>query len=99
MKKKLNNREYQSFRAICYRDLPQDGYHNAYELINQPGDLIIKEQIIKGQFGYPDIYIRHLSLTLTKGGRIPLISYTNYEMTPEKGLEILAGALQLINNE
>ena len=43
------------FKAICYRDLKQDGYDNTYELINQLGELKIKEQIIKGQSGYPNM--------------------------------------------
>ena len=85
------------FKAICYRDLKQDGYDNTYELINQLGELKIKEQIIKGQSGYPNMYIRHLSLTLTKGGRIPIVSYTDYELSPEKGLEIMAGSLKLLS--
>ena len=84
-------------KAICYRDLKQDGYDNTYELTNKPGKLQIKEQIIKGEFDYPDMYIRHLSLTLTTGGRIPIVSYTDYELSPEKGLEIIAGAFKLLS--
>lgn len=85
------------FRAVVYRDLKQDGYDNQYE-VTQAGDMIVKEQILLGQFGMSDIYIRHLS-TLTKGREILIISYTDYELTHLKKVEIMANALKLLNSD
>ena len=95
---KPKNESEQSVQAICYRHLPQDGYDNAYELINEPGNLMIKEQIIKGGLGYPNMYIRHLSLGLVNGKEILVISYTDHELTQQQKSKILAGALKFLNN-
>ena len=51
----------------------------ANEKILEKKQLIIKEQIVPGQFGFSDIYIRHLFLDNEL-----VISYTNYELTDSK---------------
>ena len=47
-------------------------------------------------FGFQDIYVRHLSITLVKEGRVPIVSYTDYELTSRKKKEILNGALGVL---
>lgn len=82
-------------KAIIYQDLKTDGFHG-YELQELQSDsMILKEQIIPGAFGYPPMHITHLSLT-HRGKRVLIICQTDEELTPAKGIEILAGALKLI---
>ena len=70
------------FYTVVYRDLKEDGYDNSYELITvNTNAKVIKEQIIKGQFGYSDMYIRHLPLTLANKIKVSIVSYTDYELT------------------
>ena len=84
-------------KVIVYRDLKHDNYDNEYELTNPTGDKVIKEQIIPGKLGYPDMYIRHLSVTW-KNQHIPIFSYTDYELNIAKRVEILAQSVKLLDD-
>lgn len=82
-------------RAIAYRDLKAENLHGYESQEIQSGGMVVREMIVPGAFGFPPMYIRHLSLTYA-GERVLIICQTDYELTPAKGVEILAGAVQFL---
>ncbi|MFN6441542.1 MAG: hypothetical protein RMY35_032330 [Nostoc sp. DedSLP01] len=82
---------------IVYYDLDKEAKHgfSSEEIPEEKRVLIVREQIIPGAFGYPPMHIRHLKLRY-KRRDYPIISMTDYELTDIKRMEILAGALQFL---
>lgn len=75
--------------VVVYQDLKQDGRHG-YEFKSYSGDepaYILKNNIIPGLYGFPDMYIRTIPLK-----DFTIISQTDYELTPHKITEIISGA-------
>ncbi|MDF5706528.1 MAG: hypothetical protein PUP90_02310 [Nostoc sp. S4] len=82
---------------IVYYDLNKEAKHgfSSGEIPQSERVLIVREQVIPGAFGYPPMYIRHLKLRYKKRD-YPIISMTDYELTEIKRVEIVAGALQFL---
>lgn len=85
-------------KAVIYRDLKHENRHG-YQLEEITSDSIsVKEQVIPGMYGLQPVYIRHMHLHYV-GKSIPIVSQTDYDLSAEKRLEILAGALELLEKE
>ncbi|MEH1971093.1 hypothetical protein [Nostoc sp.] len=80
----------------CY-DLDRENKHgfSSKDIPVNERTLIVKEQVIPGAFGYPDMYIRHLKVRY-KNLDYPIISMTDYELDVIKRLEIIAGAVKFL---
>jgi len=76
-------------KIVVFRHLPDDGYESAFETINNPEGMIVKEMVIPGLFGHKDIYIRHHNFW-HRGETVLLTTYTNEEPTGEE-IEIVRG--------
>ncbi|MEH2214281.1 hypothetical protein [Nostoc sp.] len=86
-----------SIDFITYHDLDREQKHGFSSKDIPPNErtLIVKEQVIPGAFGYPDMYIRHMRLRY-KNQDYPIICMTDYELDEVKRLEILAGAVKFL---
>lgn len=85
-------------KAVIYRDLQAEGMYG-YELQELRSDsMIVKEQVIPGMHGFPPMHISHLTLTY-KGKQRVIVCQTDYELTPAKGVKILAGALKFLEGQ
>lgn len=86
-----------SVLIITYRDLKAEAMHG-YEFSEIQADgMVLREGIFPGAFGFPDMHVAHLTLTYA-GRRTLIICQTDYELTPAKGIEVLAGALKLLED-
>lgn len=82
-------------KIIIFRDLKIENMHG-YELQDlQPDSMIVEAQVIPGMFGFPPVYIQHMSLT-HRGERILVVCQTDYEVTSDKTLEVLAGVFEFL---
>ncbi|MEH2331551.1 hypothetical protein [Nostoc sp.] len=86
-----------STEFITYYDLDVENKHGFFceDIPATERTLIVKEQIIPGALGYPNMYIRHMKLRY-KNCDYPIICMTDYELDAVKKLEILAGAVQFL---
>ncbi|MEH2263832.1 hypothetical protein [Nostoc sp.] len=82
---------------LTYYDLDKEQKHgfSSKDIPSNERTLIVKEQIIPGAFGYPDMYIRHMKLRY-KNRDYPVICMTDYELDVAKRVEIIAGAVQFL---
>ncbi|WP_445631574.1 hypothetical protein [Nostoc sp. DSM 114167] len=82
---------------ITFYDLDRENKHgfSSKDIPANERTLILKEQIIPGAFGYPDMYIRHMKLRYGNQD-YPIICMTDYELDEVKRLEIIAGAVKFL---
>lgn len=87
-------------KYIVYRDLKADGFNNVYEIVEEElssNSKVVKDNVIPGMYGYPDMYIRKFKVkTGTNLEEYLIISYTDYELTKAKKLKIMREAIKLI---
>lgn len=57
--------------------------------------LVVREMVIPGMAGYPDMYIRHIEIIFEEQQYL-LISMTDYELDEAKTLEISIGAAKFL---
>jgi hypothetical protein len=82
---------------LTYYDLDREHKHgfSSKDIPRNERTLIVKEQIIPGAFGYPDMYIRHMSLRY-KNRDYPIICMTDYELDTTKRVGIIADAVKFL---
>ncbi|MDZ7970861.1 MAG: hypothetical protein RM368_39070 [Nostoc sp. DedSLP03] len=86
-----------NIKFITFYDLEKENKHGFSSKAYPPTErtLVLREQIIPGAFGYPDMYIRHMKLRYDNRD-YPIICMTDYELDEVKRLEILAGAVNFL---
>ncbi|MDZ8067756.1 MAG: hypothetical protein RMY64_19390 [Nostoc sp. DedQUE08] len=86
-----------NIKFITYYDLDRENKHGFSSKAFPPTEqtLALKEQIIPGAFGYPDMYIRYMKLRYSNQD-YPIICMTDYELDETKRLEIFAGAVKFL---
>lgn len=83
-------------QIIIYQDLAKDQKHGySASIVATDNSLIVREMIVPGLHGYPPLYVRHLKVTFNNLPQI-IISQTDYELTLAKRLEIIAGAVEFL---
>ncbi|MFN6485991.1 MULTISPECIES: hypothetical protein [unclassified Nostoc] len=82
---------------ITFHDLNRDNKHGFSSKAFPPNEqtLVLREQIIPGAFGYPNMYIRHMKLRY-ENQDYPIICMTDYELDEVKKLEIIAGVVKFL---
>ncbi|MEA5626603.1 hypothetical protein [Nostoc sp. UHCC 0251] len=88
-----------SIESLTYYDLEKENKHgfSSKDIPANERTLIVKEQIIPGAFGYPDMYIRHMKLRY-KNRDYPIICMTDYELDVTKKVGIMADAVKFLQD-
>ncbi|BBD60614.1 hypothetical protein NIES2109_34130 [Nostoc sp. HK-01] len=84
-------------KFIVYHDLNHEDKHGFSSPSFKPGEqtLVVREQILPGAFGYPDMFIRHLNIIFQQQAYL-IVSMTDYELDDIKRLEITTGGLNFL---
>ncbi|MEH2200957.1 hypothetical protein [Nostoc sp.] len=82
---------------LTYHDLEKENKHGftAGEESLTEKSLVVREMVVPGFAGYPDMYVRHLHLVSIEQQYL-IISMTDYEIDEAKRLEICAGAVKFL---
>ncbi|MEH2374034.1 hypothetical protein [Nostoc sp.] len=82
---------------LTYHDLEKEDKHGftAGEESLTKESLVVREMIMPGMLGYPDLYVRHINLVFREQQYL-IISMTDYELSEAKKLEICAGAVKFL---
>ena len=59
-----------------------DGKKEMKKRYRLPGDQVLREQVIPGQFGYPDMHVTHSQMQYEKEP-VLIVVVTNVALTPE----------------